>query len=453
MAGLVLLVAGSLFFSGSKDGPVGPLIFTQIPAGIGSDDWIFPRNARIVSADLKNSGESFHVLTEEFWSARAPQISFDGSKMIFSGRQSENSTWQIWQMDLRNREVHQVTRDTFNCTDPAYLPDGRVVFSRAFEDPVSGWGYALYTCNLDGTSLRRITFQPHTDHAPVVMQDGRILAVSRQNFPEPNKPRIMAMRPDGTKAELYYRTDPGVIMNSRGYELEDGRFIFLERTEKNIESLVAISKNRPLNSRQVLSVNAGQNKFYSAYPVSEDRLIVSMSSVESESYGLYYFDLIGNKVGSEIFSNAEYHFLEPVIVEGRQRPRILPTRVDESFNTGKLLCLDAGLTGLGQSLDIHSIRVLSTDRLLGEIIPENDGSFYVEVESDVPIRFQAIDRDGEVLQNPSSWVWVRPNENGGCIGCHENRELAPQNKVPDAIRRGPVYLEEKLLALEKTTDE
>ena len=37
-----------------------------------------------------------------------------------------------------------------------------------------------------------------------------------------------------------------------------------------------------------------------------------------------------------------------------------------------------------------------------------------------------------------AWMWMRPNERRGCVGCHENRELAPDNHVALAIKKLPV---------------
>ena len=67
-------------------------------------------------------------------------------------------------------------------------------------------------------------------------------------------------------------------------------------------------------------------------------------------------------------------------------------------------------------------------------------SFYIELDADMPVRFQTIDKDGEVLRGPSAWIWLRPGERRSCIGCHEDRELAPENKVPEALYTGIVSL-------------
>jgi hypothetical protein len=40
------------------------------------------------------------------------------------------------------------------------------------------------------------------------------------------------------------------------------------------------------------------------------------------------------------------------------------------------------------------------------------------------------------LRTMRRWIWARRGTSRGCIGCHENKELAPENRVPAAILRG-----------------
>lgn len=104
-----------------------------------------------------------------------------------------------------------------------------------------------------------------------------------------------------------------------------------------------------------------------------------------------------------------------------------------------------GLVGVPGREDEPMIRPNSATgyiptRILGEVPPAADGSVYLKVPSDRPLRIQLIDRDGFTIVDERAWFWVRPNERRVCIGCHENRELAPNNAVPQAVRRMPTDL-------------
>ena len=73
-------------------------------------------------------------------------------------------------------------------------------------------------------------------------------------------------------------------------------------------------------------------------------------------------------------------------------------------------------------------------RLLGEAPVEEDGSFHIDIPADTPVQLQLVDEDGLALAS-CDWIWVRPREYRGCIGCHEDPELTPPNRFVEAARR------------------
>ena len=77
---------------------------------------------------------------------------------------------------------------------------------------------------------------------------------------------------------------------------------------------------------------------------------------------------------------------------------------------------------------------------MGEAPVEPDGSFFVEVPADTPFLLQLLGEKGNVLETMPRWIWVRRGTSRGCIGCHENKELAPENRVSDAVRKAVPYV-------------
>jgi hypothetical protein len=61
------------------------------------------------------------------------------------------------------------------------------------------------------------------------------------------------------------------------------------------------------------------------------------------------------------------------------------------------------------------------------------------VPPNTPLKMELVNRDGKVVR-ASSWVYTRPKENRGCIGCHEDPELTPENREAKALIRKPVKL-------------
>jgi hypothetical protein len=71
-------------------------------------------------------------------------------------------------------------------------------------------------------------------------------------------------------------------------------------------------------------------------------------------------------------------------------------------------------------------------RFLGVVPVEEDGSFNIEVPANLPLQLQTLDGDGLALQT-SGWLWVKSRGAQGCIGCHEDPELTPENLLPKAV--------------------
>ncbi len=58
-------------------------------------------------------------------------------------------------------------------------------------------------------------------------------------------------------------------------------------------------------------------------------------------------------------------------------------------------------------------------RVLGTLPLASDGSFAAEVPADRPFHLQVLDSDRNVVGNQLVWMYVRPGEQQGCVGCHE----------------------------------
>jgi hypothetical protein len=76
---------------------------------------------------------------------------------------------------------------------------------------------------------------------------------------------------------------------------------------------------------------------------------------------------------------------------------------------------------------------------IGDLRIEDDGSFHLEVPPNTPLKLELVNGGGQVVR-ASSWMYARPKENRGCIGCHEDPELTPENREAKAIIRKPVKL-------------
>jgi hypothetical protein len=410
------------------------------------DGWRYVARTRLVAIDSNASQGEGRELTSGFFSALSPDVSPDGLSVVFAGRQKENDPWQIWQMKLADAKPGKVIDLPDNCTDPVFLPNGNIAFSRSMKNDSLNAGHALFTCKPDGSELTRITFQPGADFAATMLNDGRLLAVSRQLAPAEAEPMLYVIRPDGTKGDLYYRGDPGARYPAKARESAEGMVYFIESENDTAAGrLICINQNRPLHSKKIISEGLSGD-FRSVFPLPTGTLLVTYRKNASEHYALYTWNQQTGLSEKPLYEAGKMHIIDAVAAVAHPRARKLPSEVDTGVKTGLLLCQDVNYLDMATMLSgkpvpkAPKIEILGPKGSLGIVDVEEDGSFYLKVMANTPIRIQTLDANGKVLNGPCAPIWLRPNERRGCVGCHEDHEMAPENRLPLAVKKAPVSL-------------
>jgi len=336
------------------------------------------------------------VLVNEFHEVASPEISYPGDKVLFQAKKESGDSWQIWEYDFESEELNQVTDADSDCKDPTYLPDGRIVYCRFVPD-YSGY-HVLETCQSNGTETQQITFGPVDFSSPTVLRDGRILAFAKEAHPKSGKSQLMVMRPDGTKIELFYESgEQSTLVSDEGlFQTEDNRIVFSEkaRGEEAKAHWFSVDYDYPSGSRMR-------------------------------------------------FEAAKLSDLKQVVYAPRPRPKKLPSAVNPEVETALLVCMDANLSEKAASeTQGKSVKVelLGLEGSLGTVDLEDDGSVYMKIQANMPFRMQTLDSQGEVVEGPSSWLQMRPNERRGCVGCHAGHTRVPENRQPLAVQKEPVEI-------------
>jgi len=444
----------------------GMLILSETPGNIKSDLLSGPSGRYFPGARISvirpGKPDSHFILTEDFYSACQPAISFDGARMLFTAQKREEDTWQIWEMELDNIRSRKITSFSENCSDPAYLPDGRLVFSKLTINDTVKSAHCLFSCNPDGSDLRQITFSPVNYLSTIVLKDGRLLTFSWPLLNDRGEPMLTVMRPDGTKADKFCGGTGGSSLIGSLHETPDGKIVFTESTggDPSVADLISVNYNRPLHTRINLTSQI-KEEIAAVLPLSLNKFLISCRGSDSGKLELREFDPENKTIGQVIWSDPDYNILEAFIVRSTGRPKKLPSEVDLEVKTGLLLCQDINflnqeLTGKFSIAGKASrIEVLGVDTTYGIVQVEEDGSFQLKVMADTPFQIRTLDKDGNVVNGPCSWLWMRPNERRGCIGCHEDPEMVPDNIVSLAIRKSPVMIpvhitevKEKIIELE-----
>jgi len=427
-----------LLWSCSSASHEGKIVAVEL---IGEPDMY--EGARLVLIDPDNTGKEHKVLSQEFHSACSPAVNHEGRYLSFQGKQNENDPWQIWVMDLKKGKTERVTELGEDCLHPAALPDGSLIFSR--EASVKGQKvYDLWRCALDGSELRRITFDPSINLYTSVLKEGRVLYTSSTQYPDHTSPVWMVMRPDGTKSELYFKGGTQFYPDSDGSESDQGYIYFTG----NNGQLARVSHKRPLHSLENLSDQLAGS--FSSVVARDNECLVSYQPADVELFGLYQYDPESAKLPVLLYQG-DKHLTDPVVIASMpERPRILPSAVDPLNATALLMSQDInhsqqpvhpGITG---DTLADRIRVSTLDSELGIVEVKDDGSFYLKLDADIPFRIESLNEQGEIIRGPSDWFYLRPNERRACVGCHADPELAPKNFQPMAVKEDPVVLSAKM---------
>jgi hypothetical protein len=207
--------------------------------------------------------------------------------------------------------------------------------------------------------------------------------------------------------------------------------------------LVAVPSTRSRTERRDIAASSG-GRFHSPSPLPNGSLLVAWRSERGGSYGIYSLDATAGRL-EPVFDADDREDLDPVAVVPWPLQAGRSSAVKDSVAYGELYALDArrsaDATIAGRR--IAQLRVVRArdgapgDVLLGQVPVEEDGSFHLQVPAEIALRLETVDPEGNVIGAMRSWIWVMPNEKRGCIGCHEDRDLAPPNRHVLALRRPP----------------
>lgn len=410
----------------------------------------FPQGSRVMR--MTPGGQSpVLALTPGFFAAADPQVSFDGTRILFSAQQTKGASWQIWEMAVDGSSPRQITHCPGDCLQPKYLPRSQIVYT-AVDGKRAHRTSAVYVCQISGENAHPITFGPGNFQVETVLHSGRILVSAESPLlPGGNLRRsrtLFTLRPDGSGLALL-RNETTANRNRTGaIGLPDGAILFLE--SKNAAADAAggqLAWIRPGALRA--SILTGPSSVYgSAEQLQATTLVVakqSSTSASNHNFNLYAFDLAGKSLDDVLYRNAKASSVQAVPLVPHTLPQIYWSILHTTAQTGRILCLDSYV-----SQDVPSgrlagriakVRVLTLEqpgnreRIVGDAPVESDGSFYATVPADTPIRFELLGAKGEILHAQRSWIWVRNGEDRGCQGCHDSPALAPANHFPMALRR------------------
>lgn len=358
-------------------------------------------------------------LVPDFAASADPAVSFDGQRVLFSGKQKAGDRWQIWEIAFAERKPRRMVSASEDCARPFYLPGDHIVYARK----VAG-RFLIEVAALAGGKPLPLTYGPANFLPTEVLRDGRILFQAAYPLGGDISPEIYAVYSDGSGMESY-RCDHGK-KRSAGKQVGSGDIVFATDA-----GLARFTSSRAQEVE--LTVPAGDYAGDVAEIASGDWLLSWRADAKT------HFQLMdwtpGASVLRPVVSEPAADVIQPVLIATRAVPKRHPSGLHDWPNAN-LLCLNAYTskykfaTNAIQTVRLYTRDLAGNSRLLGTAAVEKDGSFFVQVPTEQPLQIELLDSNGKTLQREFGYFWMRRGEQRVCVGCHAGPETAPENAVP-----------------------
>jgi len=438
--------------------------------GLLRGDWF--DGARLV---VVSPGGAARVLSAGFHSACDPNVSFDGQRVLFAGRRERGDRWRIWEIGLDGQGLRAVSPENLDARNPIHvstlftLDSPKPWFTTVFvgreiaaDGSTTPWN--LYNIRLEGGEVRRLTFNNGNNLDPFQTADGRVLYAAERSPHEPGdavrRMSLFAIHMEGADNE-FYGGGLGERVQQMPCATEKGLVVFVEASEPTADGsgqLACVEQRRPHVTYRALTSDTA-HRFLHPAPLRGNELLVARCPADGPgTWGVFRFDADTGRC-DPVFDDPLFHDVQATVVAPRRQPDGHSTVVTVADTSGAFYGLngytaDAARAAGTRPGEIKRIRFLEglaptqagaatngliPRRIVGEAPVESDGSFNVVVPADTPLLLQTLDERGLAL-GTCGWVWVKPKENRGCIGCHEDPELVPENHYVQALRRLPNQL-------------
>ncbi len=418
-----------------------------------------------------------------------PEVSWDGSQVIFCRRGQDDPWWHIWRINVDGTGLKQLTRGPYHHVGPAYLPDGRIVLAASrsgIRDEYHGYPCTvLCVMNADGSDLHPVATNIGRDNEPAVMGDGRVVFSRLEVFYSRNKTELTlhAMHADGTQDMVlygperrsYWRSlDHGPRSPADGQEaplthrvlrmtqpqaMPDGRGILVVTQG----GLAVIGPRR--DTEEIITPDNRTRSYTTPFPLPDGNVLCASTLKESDrkkvDLGLYLFDPATKQL-ELIYNDPTVADFEPRPIMARKPPRLQAAHALRHAYSGRFVCSsvfntqEPDVAARGRLVRLiegvprparHSTHTNPWEvwknhggtfaRVLGTVPLAPDGSFFVEAPADRLLHFQVLDSDGRVVGNQLTWMYPRPGETKSCVGCHEKPHTTTRGNDPLASHYPP----------------
>ncbi len=436
-----------------------------------------------------NTGNVRTIIESAEGIVRDPELSYDGTKIIFSMRNNINDHYHIYEIGVDGKNLKQLTfAEGISDIDPIYLPDGNIIFSSSREPKFCMCNRHimcnLYKMEADGANIHQLGKSTLFEGHAVVMNDGRIM-YDRWEYVDRNfgdAQGLWTVNPDGTKHAIYYGNNtasPGGVIDARPIPGSDlvvaifgschdrpwGALTLLDR-KRGIDGEAAVEQIWPASARELIDVGDFDHfmkcplLYEDPYPINENEFLVSRSMTEvsgrakDPQMAIY---LATRSADDKLLFKGTKSLFDPMPIRPRKKEPIIPTSrsyderkgvyyVQDVYNGTHMSDVEKGSVkylrivespekrtwvpawwqGQGSHSPAMNWSSFELKRILGEVDVDADGSAMFEIPSGKHVYFQLLDKDKKMIHSMRSGITVHSGEIYGCIGCHDDRLNVPK---------------------------
>ena len=390
-------------------------------------------------------------------------------------------TYTLHRMDADGSRMERLSSHETCEWQPSVMHDGNIVYTRwDYVDRGSSQAHHPWTTTPDGRNALSI----HGNY-PKRMEDRTFMELEIRAIPGSQKLSALAAAHHGQAYGSIVIVDPMVddddAMSPVRLITPDERFPESEYGYFCREA--AYSTPWPLSEDYYICVFGHEVEKPDAARKEDTRF-------EVDNYGIYLLDAFGNI--ELLYRDPKISCLSPIPLKPRPTPPIIPDEVQPykvdihqpRLNTDRpaqlataqvprpasqvqqnppavvsIMNVYESRLPLPENVTIKSLRIIqvlpksnpgrnnpaigygtekNARRVLGTVPVEADGSVQFYLRPYIPVYFQLLDEKGRAVQSMRSDVYTAPRENLSCIGCHENRRMAPPpQRAPIAMKRAP----------------
>lgn len=437
-----------------------------------------PNGGRLVKYNVK-SGNTTDLINDPKGNVRDPFVHYDADKILFSYRVGGTEQFRLHEIspDGKGLKKLEFYEEGFDDIEPAYLPDGDIAFvSSRCRRMVPCWAVAvaiLHRYYAAENVVRPISANVDQDNSPWPTSDGRLLYM-KWEYVHRNQLNFHALwkkDTNGGNDMVFFGNDipKHLLIDAKQIGTSQDYVFTLADWHGTLDHVGQIARlNNPKNPGDAKAIEfiSGDNlrNFSHPFPLDDNYILTT------NNRRLLVLDRLGHIFELPMpkgFSFAAegkrpLNIREPWPLRKHPRGRVMADGADYDKTDATVVLINASIgrnMGSVKPDDIAELAVFevmpdavhvtggmepytlggtfSIEKPLGKIKVEKDGSAHFKVPANKALTFVALDKNGNAVKRMQSFTSFAPGTFTSCIGCHENRDMAPPpiTKTLAALRR------------------